>query len=86
MSILQRLSTEDLRKVREAIIKNQRPRISRYFSGDDAFGTKENFRKKIAELSLERLARVIKICGFLLQTKIYLFWDSRKNGGKSDSC
>jgi hypothetical protein len=26
---------------------------------------------------LERLAQLIKVCGFLLQTKVYLFWKER---------
>ena len=39
----------------------------------------ENEVTVIAELDLkeaERLARLIKMCGFLLQTKVYLFWEN----------
>jgi len=35
---------------------------------------KEAYVKEIMKASLERLARLIKVCGFLLQTKVYLFW------------
>jgi hypothetical protein len=28
----------------------------------------------IMKASLERLSRLIKVCGFLMQTKVYLFW------------
>jgi hypothetical protein len=34
---------------------------------------KKNFW--IMKAGLERLARLIKVCGFLLQTKVYLFWE-----------
>ena len=41
-------------------------------------GSKEDWHKLVASIikkaSLERLARLIKVCGFLLQTKVYLFW------------
>jgi len=29
------------------------------------------------EASLERLAHLIKVCGLLLQTKVYLFWQKK---------
>jgi hypothetical protein len=37
-------------------------------------GTKEDYKKEIANASLEKLAHLFKICGFLKQTKVYLFW------------
>jgi hypothetical protein len=42
------------------------------------FGKREAYTKEIRKASLERLARLIKVCGFLLQTKVYLFWKRRK--------
>ena len=38
------------------------------------FGRKEVYAKEVMKASLERLARLIKVCGFLMQTKVYLFW------------
>jgi hypothetical protein len=32
------------------------------------------YAKEVKKASLERLARLIKVCGILLQTKAYLFW------------
>ena len=43
------------------------------FSYHLPFGAKDAYRKEIACLSLERLACLIRICGFLMQTKVYLF-------------
>jgi len=40
------------------------------------FGRKEVYAKEVMKASLEKLARLIKVCGFLLQTKVYLFWEN----------
>jgi hypothetical protein len=37
-------------------------------------GRKEAYVKAVMEASLERLARLIKVCGFLMQNKTHLFW------------
>jgi hypothetical protein len=31
------------------------------------------------EASLEKIAHLIKVCGFLLQTKVYLFWRNMRD-------
>jgi len=46
----------------------------KYFFPHLVFGHKKAYVEEIKKLSLERLARLIKVCGFLLQTKVYLFW------------
>jgi len=39
---------------------------------------KDVYIKEVLEASLERLAHLIKVCGFLMQTKVYLFWTKGK--------
>jgi hypothetical protein len=39
-------------------------------------GHKKDYVEEIKKVSLERLARLIRVCGFLMQTKVYLFWKS----------
>jgi len=46
----------------------------KYFFCHVPFGRKEVYAKEVKKANLERLARLIKVCGFLLQTKVYLFW------------
>jgi len=46
----------------------------KYFFPHQLFGKKEAYRKEIRKASLERLAHLIKVCSFLMQTKVYLFW------------
>jgi len=33
-----------------------------------------DYERKVNAATLEQLAGLIKICGFLMQTKVYLFW------------
>jgi hypothetical protein len=33
-----------------------------------------DYERKVNAATLEQLASLIKICGFLMQTKVYLFW------------
>jgi ABC-type lipoprotein export system ATPase subunit/GNAT superfamily N-acetyltransferase len=75
MNKLQTLSSADLEKLREAFIKHCHARFMKYFFCHIPFGRKEVYTKEVIKASLERLARLIKVCGFLLQTKVYLFWE-----------
>jgi hypothetical protein len=50
----------------------------KYFFCHIPFGKKETYAKEISKASLEKLARLIKVCGFLMQTKVYLFWKKEK--------
>jgi len=79
LSKLQTLGNEDLEKLREAFIKNVHIRFMKYFFCHIPFGRKQGYVKEVAKASLERLAHLIKICSFLLQTKVYLFWKKIMN-------
>jgi len=71
---LQNLNDEGLEKLREAFIKHCHARFMKYFFCHIPFGRKEVYAKEVMKANLEKLARLIKVCGFLLQTKVYLFW------------
>jgi len=73
---LQTLSDEGLEKVREAFIKHCHTRFMKYFFPHLVFGHKKDYVEEVMKASLERLAHLIKVCGFLMQTKAYLFWPS----------
>jgi len=47
----------------------------KYFFPHQPYGQLDMYIEKIMKASLERLARLIKVCGLLLQTKVYLFWE-----------
>ena len=44
------------------------------FSCHLPFGTKDAYVREIMAADLEKLANLMRICGFLMQTKGYLFW------------
>jgi energy-coupling factor transporter ATP-binding protein EcfA2 len=73
---LQTLSDKDVAKIREAFIRNSHARFMKYFFPHQLFGKREAYTKEIKKASLERLAHLIKVCSFLKQMKIYLFWKS----------
>jgi len=43
-----------------------------------AFLAKEEFEALVDAASLEKLAKMLRILGFLTQTKVYLFWRSQQ--------
>jgi hypothetical protein len=70
---LQTLNTEGVAKIRGAFIKHLHARFMKYFC-HMPFGKKEEYAKAVLEANPEKLSHLIKVCGFLLQTKVYLFW------------
>jgi len=50
------------------------------FSHHRPYGLKQVYREEIEHLTLQKLAHLIRICGFLMQTKIYLFWKKMRIG------
>jgi hypothetical protein len=75
---LKSLSGEDLDRVREAFIHNKQPRFVKYFFPGMPYGKTRLYPRKVKEASLEKLAHLVKVCGLLLQTKVYLFWRARR--------
>jgi GNAT superfamily N-acetyltransferase len=75
---LQSLSCEDLNQVREAFIRNRQPRFVKYFFPGMPYGKTKLYPGKVKAASLEKLTHLIKVCGLLLQTKVYLFWKSAR--------
>jgi hypothetical protein len=78
--MLERLNKRGIQKVKDALNSQRHPRFLKSFSNDLPFGTREAYKRKIANASIEKLAGLIKICSFLMQTKAYLFWQKEKGG------
>jgi len=74
VSKLQTLTGNEVLRIKEAYVKNRHTRFMKSFSYHLPFGTKEAYVKEIMATNLNKLASLIKICGFLMQTKVYLFW------------
>jgi len=82
---LNTLSEKEMQTIREVFIKHYHARFMKYFFCHIPFGRKEAYAKAVREASLERLARLMKVCGFLMQTKIYLFWENPNNSARAKS-
>jgi len=44
------------------------------FCPHQPYGKKEKYKAGVEKANLEKLTKLIKICGMLLQSKVYLFW------------
>jgi ABC-type lipoprotein export system ATPase subunit len=71
---LQSLSEKEIQIIKEAFIKHCHARFMKYFFCHMPFGKKRAYAEEVTKAGLERLAHLIRVCGFLLQTKVYLFY------------
>ena len=70
---LQALIDGDVLRIREVFVKQRHTRFMKSFSYHLPFGTRDAYVKEITAADLGKLASLIKICGFLMQTKVYMF-------------
>jgi GNAT superfamily N-acetyltransferase len=73
---LRSLSSEQLDELKEAFIKNGHPRFRKEFavSRHMPYGKTSDYILSIQTADLSKMAKLIKLVGMLLQTKVYLFW------------
>ena len=74
-SVLYNLSPEQLARVKQVLAKNDNPRLRKEL-GDRhrPFGNSAAYVAAVQGADSANLARVIRVVGMLLQTKVYLFW------------
>jgi len=65
---------QDLNKIRQAFEDNKHPRFMKHFFYHQPYGRGNLFNELIDKADFDKLAKLIKIVGLLLQTKAYLFW------------
>jgi len=75
---LQLMRGEHLTRLRQAFIQHNHQRFQKEFSPHQPYGKTEKYKTGVENADLRKLTKLIKICGMLLQTKVYLFW--RKTG------
>jgi ABC-type ATPase with predicted acetyltransferase domain len=74
LSTLRKMSREEIARIKEAFVRNKHTRFLKSFSCRLPFGTREAYEQAIESASFERMASLIRICSFLAQRKVYLFW------------
>ena len=82
---LQSLSSEQLEELKEAFIRNDHPRFRKEFavSRHMPYGKTSDYVLSIQNADLLKMAKLIKLVGMLLQTKVYLFWSNYRALQKS---
>lgn len=70
------LSSSDRAKLKALFIKNKHPRFEKEFavSRHHPFGKTSDFINCIENADSVKMAKLVKIVGLLLQTKVHLFW------------
>jgi len=74
MDRLGNLSSKQLVTLKEAFIKNGHPRLRKGFTPHQPYGRKADYVEGVKTADLKKMAKLIKIVGVLLQSKVYLFW------------
>jgi ABC-type transport system involved in cytochrome c biogenesis ATPase subunit/GNAT superfamily N-acetyltransferase len=76
---LQSLDLEQLESLKETFVKNDHPRFRRESAVNRhmPYGSASAYAEGVRNADMERVARLVKITGMLLQTKVYLFWGER---------
>ena len=66
--------------LKETFLENRNPRFKKEFtvSRHQPFGKTSDYVISIQKADPAKLAKLIKLVGMLLQTKVYLFW--KQNG------
>ena len=82
---LQSLSVEQLAGLKDKFVKNDHPRFRREFAANRhvPYGTSTAYAEGIRNASIEKVARLVKIAGMLLQTKVYLYWKKQQGSQPS---
>jgi hypothetical protein len=75
-SKLEGLSSECMVTLKTAFIKNGHPRFRKEFAScrHMPYGKTRDYAVGVENADLEKLTKLVKIVGMLLQTKVYLFW------------
>jgi len=74
LSRLEALSSQEIARIKQAFIKNGHPRFRKCFSSHMPYGYSNSYLERIEDCDNTCLAQLIKVCGLLMQTKVYLFW------------
>ncbi len=53
-------------------------RFLKEFFYHEPYGKRGLYRQRVETATLEKLAKLIHVTALLLQTKVYLFWDSER--------
>ena len=76
---LDNLRTDQYAMLKEVFIKNGHPRLKREFAHHQPYGRQADYVEGVKNADLKKMAKLIRIVGVLLQSKVYLFWRRPEN-------
>jgi hypothetical protein len=81
-SSLQNLGEEQIITLKEVFVKNAHLRFKREIDAlrHMPYGTAAVYTEGIRNASIEKIAKLIKIVGMLMQAKVYLYWNKIDKG------
>jgi hypothetical protein len=73
---IEKLSSDEIGLMRQAFVENMHPRFKKEFAASrhQPFGKTSDYLECIQTADSEKLSKLMKVVGMLLQTKTYLFW------------
>jgi hypothetical protein len=76
---LESLNSEQINELKAAFIRNKHPRFKKEFavSRHQPFGKTSDYIACIKNADHVKMAKLVKLVGMLLQTKVYLFWQAQ---------
>ena len=79
MESLKCLGSAEIKALKNLFFENKNPRFKKEFavSRHQPFGNTSDYTKCIENADSAKLAKLIKIVGMLMQTKVYLFWSKK---------
>ena len=77
-SKLEALSAVGVMTLKGSFVKNDHQRFRKEIAAcrHVPYGTTKAYREGIENADLDKLTKLVKIVGVLLQTKVYLFWEN----------
>jgi hypothetical protein len=78
---LESSDSQQMRTLKVAFAKNKHLRFRQELASGQPFGKASDYLKNIRNADSSKIAKLIKIFGMLLQTKVYLFWRSNGTSG-----
>jgi len=69
------MRAKHLTLLRQTFIQHNHQRFQKEFSPHQPYGKFRKYKAGVEKADLEKVAKLIRICGMLLQTKVYLFWN-----------
>lgn len=68
------LSQQQMCRLKMAFAKNKHLRFRKELAGVQAFGKTADYLRNLQEADNLKVAKLVKVAGVLMQTKVYLFW------------